>query len=72
MGLTQKQRVLQHIMTRGTIDCKTAAVDYGIMALHSRVSELRREGWPIVKTYKSGTNRFGDKCHWYEYGLADD
>ena len=70
MSMTQKERVLWHLQNRGTLDCRDAAYEYGIMALHSRIAELRRDGYPIVKTYRSGTNRYGDTCHWYEYELA--
>ena len=70
MDLTQKAIVLRHLQERGPIDCKTAAVDYGIMALHSRIAHLRNEGYEFKMTYKSGKNRFGKTTHWYEYELA--
>ena len=69
MGMTQTERVLWHLQNRGPIDCKTAAVDYGIMALHSRIADLRREGYEFKMTYKAGKNRYGDNTHWYEYEL---
>lgn len=70
--MTQNERILWHLEKRGPIDCKTAAVDYGIMALHSRIADLRRDGYAIGKTYRSGTNRYGESCHWYEYELLHD
>ena len=69
--MTQNERVLEHLEAIGPITCRQAAEEYGIMALHSRIADLRREGYDIRSTYKSGKNRFGENCHWYEYELAE-
>lgn len=69
--MTQNERILWHMENIGAITCKQAADDYGIMALHSRISDLRSEGYKISKTRKTGKNRFGDDCHWFEYRLVE-
>lgn len=68
--MTQNERVLYHLEHIGPISCRTAADDYGIMALHSRIADLRRDGHDIRSTCKTGTNRLGERCRWYEYELA--
>lgn len=68
--MTQNERVLYHLENIGPISCWQAVDDYGITALHSRIADLRRDGHRIKSTYKSGKNRFGEKCHWYEYELV--
>lgn len=68
--MTQNERVLYHLEHIGPISCHEAASEYGIMALHSRIADLRADGHEIKSTCKSGRNRFGEPCHWYEYELV--
>lgn len=67
--MTQNEKVLRHLETIGPITCKIAVEEYSIMALHSRIADLRKDGHKITSKYKHGVNRFGDECHWYEYSL---
>ena len=67
--MTQCERILWHMENKGPITCKQAADDYGIMALHSRIADLRKQGYDIKKTYQYGFNRFGERCSWYSYEL---
>lgn len=54
---TQNYLVLNHILTHGSVTAWEMATKYGIMATHSRISDLRND-WliPIHKemVYKNG------------------
>ena len=69
--MTQTERILYHMEHIGPITCKQAAEDYGIMALHSRIADLRRDGYVIAKKHETGRNRFGEPCHWYAYSIVE-
>jgi hypothetical protein len=58
---TQNQRILDYIERFGSITQLEALRDLGIMRLASRISDLRRLGYPIVADRVEITNRFGEK-----------
>lgn len=69
---TQNQMVLEHLRTHRSINLVTAYNDYGIAALHSRISDLRKRGHEIEKISHSKKNRFGKKIRVYEYRLVKE
>lgn len=72
MAKTQNQMVLEHLKTHGSINLVTAYNDYGIAALHSRISDLRQAGHDIEKIGKTKRNRFGKKIRVFEYRLVKE
>lgn len=72
MPKTQNQMVLEHLRTHGTINLVTAYNEYGIAALHSRISDLRKAGHEIKKIGKTKLNRFGKKIRVFEYRLIKE
>ena len=46
--MTQVEQVLEYIREHGSITQRQAAADLGIMRLASRVSDLKRLGYPIL------------------------
>ena len=72
MAKTQNQMVLEHLRTHRSINLVTAYNDYGIAALHSRISDLRQAGHKIEKIGKTKKNRFGKKIRVYEYRLVKE
>lgn len=55
---TQKQMVLEHLKKYGSLDPMTALMEYGIMnGLHSRITELRREGYDIETSQLKGVSK---------------
>lgn len=44
---------------------------FGCTKLATRISELIRMGYSIVKTIEEGTNRYGVKTHWVRYRLRE-
>ena len=63
--MNQTERILRHLQTFGAITSLEAIQDYGILRLASRISDLRKEGLPMV----SGQNRYGEATSFARYSL---
>ena len=59
--ITQRQRVLNWLQTRGTLTTREAVMELSIMSLPKRIEELRREGYAISMTFKTAPSgaRYG-------------
>ena len=68
--MTQKQMVLNHIQTYGSITTWEAIKEYGITRLSDRIFTLKNDNWEIVTEWEYGTNRFGKRVKWKKYKLA--
>lgn len=68
---TQNQRILDYIAEFGSITQFEALRDLGVMRLASRVSDLRKLGYPITSTIEPVKNRFGETCHIKRYSAGD-
>lgn len=64
---TQNNRILDYISVFGSITQLEALRDLGVMRLASRISDLRRLGYPIESKQEVVKNRFGEKCHIKRY-----
>ena len=51
--ITQKDTVLNWLMTRGELTTREAVLELNILCLPKRISELRREGYPISIKYRT-------------------
>lgn len=69
---TQNQRIMDYIDRFGSITQLDALRDLGVMRLASRVSDLRRLGYPIISETEEVQNRFGEKCRIKRYSLAKE
>ena len=66
----QNERILDYIEQFGSITQLEALQDLGIMRLASRVSDLKRLGYPIVSEVETVKNRFGEKVHIKRYRMG--
>jgi len=66
---TQNQRILDYMAEVGSITQLDALRELGVMRLASRISDLRRLGYPIVSTTDTVKNRYGESCHIKRYRL---
>ena len=64
---TQRQRVLDYMHQFGSITQHQAIVDLGVHRLASRVSELKKNGYPIVSEFVPVKNRYGETVHVKRY-----
>ena len=69
MKLTQYDRVLDHLQRNGKLSQKQAIRLFGAYRLSAIIHRLRKDGYNISSTFKSGKNRFGDAVSWAEYKL---
>ena len=51
-GMSQEQKVLNHIKTTGSITVREAMIEYHIQSLTKRISNLRAEGHNIISNKK--------------------
>lgn len=51
-GMTQTQRIIEHIKKNGSITQREAYIDYSIQNFSARLSELKQDGYNIVKREK--------------------
>lgn len=66
---TQNQRILDYIKDFGSITQLEAIQDIGVMRLASRISDLKKKGYPIVSENVPVNNRYGEKCYIKRYSL---
>lgn len=69
---TQAERVLEYITAFGSITQFEALQDLGVMRLASRVSDLKKMGYPIISTMETVQNRYGEKCYIKRYSIMED
>ena len=67
---TQAERVLAYIEKFGSITQYEALQDLGVMRLASRISELKKNGYPIKSEVVAVKNRFDEDCYIKRYSLA--
>ncbi len=68
---TQNQRVLDYIETHGGITQLEALTEIGVMRLASRISDLKRRGYPITSQMQAVKNRYGETCHVKRYSMEE-
>lgn len=66
---TQAQRVLGYIEEFGSITQFEAMRDLGVMRLASRISDLKKDGYPIRGEVIAVKNRFDENCYIKRYSL---
>lgn len=70
--MTQREKILRHLRTFGSITQMEAIQDYGIMRLSARCWDLKnKDGIPIVSEDVYGKNRFGEPTRYARYRLED-
>ena len=52
-NVSQKDIVICWLMTRGELTTREAVLELNILCLPKRISELRREGYPISIKYRT-------------------
>lgn len=68
----QTERVLSYMREFGSITQYEAMKDLGVMRLASRISDLKRQGYPITGKMEAVKNRYGEVCHIKRYSEVDN
>ena len=69
MRESQCNKVLHFIETEGSITPIDALREFGCMRLASRVSDLKRKGYPITREMESTKNRYGETVRYARYRM---
>lgn len=69
MKTTQAERIIDYITEFGSITQFDAFKDLGIMRLASRISDLKKAGYPIKSENEIVKNRFGENTCIKRYSL---
>lgn len=69
---TQRVRIMRHLREGKTLTSLQALSEYAIIALPTRISELRKRGEPIEKKPIKVINRFGEAVRVMEYSLKGE
>lgn len=69
---TQNDRILDYIDRFGSITQDEASRDLGVKRLASRISDLKRLGYPIISEPEIVKNRFGENCRIARYRLENE
>lgn len=68
MRITHQDRILNHLITKGSITSWEAIKEYGITRLSAVIFNLRKE-YNIRSEIEKSTNRYGDKISYAKYIL---
>lgn len=69
MKKTQAERVLSYMEENGSITQLDALQDIGVMRLASRISDLKKMGYPIKSDVEAVKNRYEETCYIKRYSL---
>lgn len=70
MKATQCEKILQYIEDEGSITPLDALREFGCMRLASRITDLKRRGYPITRKMETAKNRAGEPVRYARYSLA--
>lgn len=68
---TQNMRVLDYMDKHGGITQIEALRDCGVMRLASRISDLKKQGYPITSRMHAVQNRWGETCYVKRYSMEE-
>ena len=69
---TQNERILDYIDRFGSITQDEASFHLGVKRLASRISDLKRLGYPIISETVVVKNRFNEKCRVARYSIQTE
>ena len=70
--ITQYDRILEHLKTKGKLSQKQAINLYCAYRLSAIIYLLRKDGYNITTTFKTSKNRYGDLCSYAIYSLEEN
>ena len=70
MKMTQCDKILSYIEEKGSITQLDALREFGCMRLASRISDLKRQGVPVITKMETSKNRYGEPISYARYSLC--
>lgn len=68
--VTQCDRILQYIEENGSITQLQALREFGCMRLASRMSDIKKMGYPVKMEMEKSKNRYGEPVHYARYTIC--
>lgn len=65
--MTQCERILQYIEENGSITQLDALREFGCMRLASRMCDIKKMGYAVIKRTEKAKNRYGDTVTYARY-----
>lgn len=69
--MTQCEKILDYMISNGSITPLDALREFGCMRLASRINDLKRQGVVITSTIETNINRYGEKIRYSRYELKE-
>ena len=69
--MTQCEKILDYMLSNGSITPLDAMKEFGCMRLASRINDLKRQGVVITSTIETNINRYGEKIRYSRYELKE-
>lgn len=69
--MNQCQEILNYIKREGSITPLSALREFGCMRLASRISDLKRQGYPIARKMETSKNKAGKSVRYARYRLVE-
>lgn len=66
---SQRQMVLDHMRTHGTITSIEAIELYGATRLSGLIYNLKKDGYNIHTELLKGSTRYGESCQYAQYSI---
>lgn len=68
----QRQAILKHLITHGSITSMQAFQEYGVTRLSAIIHDFRSMGMNILTVDESGTTRYGTVCNYGRYVMPNE
>lgn len=69
---THCEQIVEYMQEFGSINPLQALQDIGCFRLASRISDLKKMGYPIISKRVNYKNRLGEDKHFNEYRLMEE
>lgn len=69
---THCEQIVEYMERFGSINPLQALQDIGCFRLASRISDLKKQGYPIISERVNYKTRLGEAKHFNEYRLKED
>lgn len=69
--MNQCERIIEYIEQNGSITQLDALREFGCMRLASRISDLKKAGFPIITETDTAKNRYGETVNFARYRLGE-
>lgn len=71
MKESQCKKILQYIEENGSITQLDALREFGCMRLASRMSDLKKRGYPVEMRMETAKNRYGVPVRYARYSICN-